>query len=183
MAGGISGSEAQRIGLAGRDITTGHPPAASPAPVLGQPEDVFAPIYARDPNLLIELIRYPGREATQDDQGVGPHQADLRHDCWDIGPACVPGTVWDTASSQTAKFRSRRCACLLIPASSQPAGRCRVSRQRCSPAGSGVDQRDARHSSNFRSSGRKRHFRPSDRSPPDQRGFGPPSTGDQHVKR
>jgi isopenicillin N synthase-like dioxygenase len=42
--------------------------------VLGQPEDVFASIYARDPNLLIKLIRYPGREATQDDQGVGPHK-------------------------------------------------------------------------------------------------------------
>jgi isopenicillin N synthase-like dioxygenase len=35
---------------------------------------VFAPIYARDPKLLIKLIRYPGREATQDDQGVGPHK-------------------------------------------------------------------------------------------------------------
>jgi isopenicillin N synthase-like dioxygenase len=41
---------------------------------LGQPEDVFVPIYARDPNLLIKLIRYPGREATPDDQGVGPHK-------------------------------------------------------------------------------------------------------------
>jgi isopenicillin N synthase-like dioxygenase len=42
------------------------------AVALGQPEDLFAPIYARDPNLLIKLIRYPGREATQDHQGVGP---------------------------------------------------------------------------------------------------------------
>ncbi len=41
---------------------------------------------------------------------------DERHDCQDIGPAYVPGTVWGTASSQTAKFRSRRRACLLIPA-------------------------------------------------------------------
>ncbi len=41
---------------------------------LGQPEDIFAPIYARDPNLFVKLIRYPGREATQDDQGVGPHK-------------------------------------------------------------------------------------------------------------
>jgi ROS/MUCR transcriptional regulator protein len=41
---------------------------------------------------------------------------DERHDCQDIGPAYVPGTVWGTASSQTAKFRSRRRACRLIPA-------------------------------------------------------------------
>ena len=41
---------------------------------------------------------------------------DERHDCQDIGSAYVPGTVWGTASSQTAKFRSRRRACLLIPA-------------------------------------------------------------------
>jgi hypothetical protein len=40
---------------------------------------------------------------------------DERHDCQDIGLAYVPGTVWGTASSQTAKFRSRRRACLLIP--------------------------------------------------------------------
>ena len=31
---------------------------------------------------------------------------DERHDCRDIGPACVPSTVWGTASSRTAKFRS-----------------------------------------------------------------------------
>jgi hypothetical protein len=41
---------------------------------------------------------------------------DERHDCQDIGPAYVPGTVWGAASSQTAKFRSRRRACRLIPA-------------------------------------------------------------------
>jgi hypothetical protein len=39
-----------------------------------------------------------------------------RHDRQHIGPAYVPGTVWSTASSQTAKFRSRRRACPLIPA-------------------------------------------------------------------
>ena len=48
---------------------------------------------------------------------------DERHDCQDIGPAYVPGTVWGTASSQTASSRSRRRACLLIPASYQPASR------------------------------------------------------------
>ena len=36
---------------------------------------------------------------------------DERHDCQDIGSAYVPGTVWGTASSLTAKFRSRRRAC------------------------------------------------------------------------
>lgn len=41
---------------------------------LGQPEDVFAPIYTDTPNLLLKLIRYPGRNATEDDQGCGPHK-------------------------------------------------------------------------------------------------------------
>ena len=36
-------------------------------------------------------------------------QMDERHDCQDIGPAYVPSTVWGTASSQTAKFRSAPC--------------------------------------------------------------------------
>jgi len=44
------------------------------AVALGQPEDVFAPIYATAPNLLVKIIRYPGREATEDDQGVGAHK-------------------------------------------------------------------------------------------------------------
>jgi hypothetical protein len=56
-------------------------------------------------------------------------RVDERHDCQDIGSAYVPGTVWGTASSLTAKFRSRRRACLLIPTS-----RRRVSSQRCSSA-------------------------------------------------
>ena len=103
--------------------------------------------------------------------GMAEYQVDLRNVCRDIDPACVPGTVWGTASSQTAKFRSRRRACLLIPARSQPASRCRVSRWRCSPAGNGGDQRDARHSRDFthplrthRTSGCRRHFRPLDSS-------------------
>ncbi|KZD07394.1 isopenicillin N synthase family dioxygenase [Oceanibaculum pacificum] len=41
---------------------------------LGQPEDVFSPIYNGAPNRLIKLIRYPGRDLTSDDQGVGPHK-------------------------------------------------------------------------------------------------------------
>lgn len=44
------------------------------AAALGQPEDVFAPIYTPVPNQLLKLIRYPGREATESDQGVGAHK-------------------------------------------------------------------------------------------------------------
>lgn len=41
---------------------------------LGQPEDVFEPIYAEKPNQLVKIIRYPGREATASDQGVDAHK-------------------------------------------------------------------------------------------------------------
>lgn len=41
---------------------------------LGQPDDVFAPIYGERPQQLVKIIRYPGREATQGDQGVGAHK-------------------------------------------------------------------------------------------------------------
>jgi isopenicillin N synthase-like dioxygenase len=41
---------------------------------LGQPSDVFAPIYRKAPNEHLKLIRYPGRDATQSDQGVGAHK-------------------------------------------------------------------------------------------------------------
>lgn len=41
---------------------------------LGQPEDAFATIYSGTANLLLKLIRYPGRDFTDDDQGVGPHK-------------------------------------------------------------------------------------------------------------
>jgi isopenicillin N synthase-like dioxygenase len=41
---------------------------------LGQPEDVFEPIYAEKPNQLVKIIRYPGRDATEGDQGVGAHK-------------------------------------------------------------------------------------------------------------
>lgn len=42
--------------------------------VLGQSEDVFEPIYTPAPNLLLKLIRYPGREAAGGGQGVGAHK-------------------------------------------------------------------------------------------------------------
>ncbi len=39
---------------------------------LDQPENVFEPIYAGSPNQHIKLIRYPGRDATDDDQASAP---------------------------------------------------------------------------------------------------------------
>jgi isopenicillin N synthase-like dioxygenase len=41
---------------------------------LGQTADVFAPIYTPTPNVLLKLIRYPGRDTTDSDQGVGAHK-------------------------------------------------------------------------------------------------------------
>lgn len=41
---------------------------------LGQPENVFEPIYAERPNQLVKIIRYPGRDATESEQGVGAHK-------------------------------------------------------------------------------------------------------------
>ena len=44
------------------------------AAALGQDEEVFAPIYRSRPTQLLKIIRYPGREPGQDDQGVGAHK-------------------------------------------------------------------------------------------------------------
>jgi isopenicillin N synthase-like dioxygenase len=44
------------------------------AAALEQPEDVFAPIYDDLPNQRIKIIRYPGREAGEESQGVGAHK-------------------------------------------------------------------------------------------------------------
>ncbi len=41
---------------------------------LDQDEDVFDPIYRDTPNHRMKIVRYPGREATGDDQGVGAHK-------------------------------------------------------------------------------------------------------------
>lgn len=41
---------------------------------LGQPSDIFGPIYEEAPNQLIKIIRYPGRDAAASDQGVGAHK-------------------------------------------------------------------------------------------------------------
>ncbi|TKD14542.1 isopenicillin N synthase family oxygenase [Rhodobacter capsulatus] len=41
---------------------------------LGQPEDAFAAVYEPQPTQLLKLIRYPGRDVAQSDQGVGAHK-------------------------------------------------------------------------------------------------------------
>lgn len=41
---------------------------------LGQPADAFEALHRDEPHLLTKLIRYPGREATSSDQGVGAHK-------------------------------------------------------------------------------------------------------------
>lgn len=41
---------------------------------LEQPEDVFAAACAGTPNQVVKLIRYPGREAGQSEQGCGAHK-------------------------------------------------------------------------------------------------------------
>ncbi|HEX2911619.1 MAG TPA: 2-oxoglutarate and iron-dependent oxygenase domain-containing protein [Chloroflexia bacterium] len=44
------------------------------AAALGQPEDVFDSIFTPDPHQLMKIIRYPGRDMTEGDQGVGAHK-------------------------------------------------------------------------------------------------------------
>lgn len=45
---------------------------------LGQAGDALEPLYRDEPHQLVKLIRYPGRDATAGDQGVGAHKdADL----------------------------------------------------------------------------------------------------------
>jgi isopenicillin N synthase-like dioxygenase len=44
------------------------------AAALGQPENVFAEIYEPNPSQLMKIIRYPGREVAETDQGVGAHR-------------------------------------------------------------------------------------------------------------
>ena len=44
------------------------------AAALGQPEDVFESIYTPEPHQLLKMIRYPGRDATESEQGVGAHK-------------------------------------------------------------------------------------------------------------
>jgi isopenicillin N synthase-like dioxygenase len=44
------------------------------AEALGQSPDVFEPVYTGGPNQLLKIIRYPGRDKTATDQGVGAHK-------------------------------------------------------------------------------------------------------------
>jgi isopenicillin N synthase-like dioxygenase len=44
------------------------------AAALGQPENVFADIYEPQPTQLLKIIRYPGRDVAETDQGVGAHK-------------------------------------------------------------------------------------------------------------
>ena len=44
------------------------------AAALEQPDDVFEPIYSPAPHQLLKLIRYPGRQPDDSDQGVGAHK-------------------------------------------------------------------------------------------------------------
>jgi len=41
---------------------------------LDQPEDAFDTIYRDSPNHRMKIVRYPGRDATDGDQGVGAHK-------------------------------------------------------------------------------------------------------------
>ncbi|RWC30609.1 isopenicillin N synthase family oxygenase [Mesorhizobium sp.] len=41
---------------------------------LDQPEDAFDTIYRDSPNHRMKIVRYPGRDATEGDQGVGAHK-------------------------------------------------------------------------------------------------------------
>jgi isopenicillin N synthase-like dioxygenase len=41
---------------------------------LGQAENAFEPIYTPAPNQLLKIIRYPGRDAEEGNQGVGAHK-------------------------------------------------------------------------------------------------------------
>jgi isopenicillin N synthase-like dioxygenase len=44
------------------------------AQALGQPANVFEQIYVPEPHYLLKIIRYPGRDMTESDQGVGAHK-------------------------------------------------------------------------------------------------------------
>ncbi len=44
------------------------------AAALGQPDDAFAQIYEPQPSQLLKIIRYPGRDVAETDQGVGAHK-------------------------------------------------------------------------------------------------------------
>ena len=97
---------------------------------------------------------------------MAERQVDLRHDCRDIDPACVPGTVWGTASSLTAKFRSRRRARPSNERQILPASRRRASLRPCRMAGVAQPGTRHHHCVDFSDPKRPGHFRPpGDRRP------------------
>jgi isopenicillin N synthase-like dioxygenase len=74
---------------------------------LGQPENIFEAIYTPDSHYLLKIIRYPGRDATESDQGVGAHKdggfvtvllqdvqkgLEVEHDGGWISAPPIPGT-------------------------------------------------------------------------------------------
>lgn len=44
------------------------------AAALGQPDNVFEQIYTPEPHHLLKIVRYPGRDVTESEQGVGAHK-------------------------------------------------------------------------------------------------------------
>lgn len=77
------------------------------AVALGQPENIFEAIYTPDSHYLLKIIRYPGRDATESDQGVSAHKdggfvtvllqdvqkgLEVEHDGGWISAAHIPGT-------------------------------------------------------------------------------------------
>ncbi len=77
------------------------------AAALGQPETVFDELFQPNPHQLLKLIHYPGRDATETDQGVGAHKdsgcitillqhvqegLEVEHDGRWISAPPVPGT-------------------------------------------------------------------------------------------
>jgi isopenicillin N synthase-like dioxygenase len=62
----------QRWQTAAMDVLAKLLPAFSMA--LGQPRDALEPLYRDEPHHLVKLIRYPGRDTTDSDQGVGAHK-------------------------------------------------------------------------------------------------------------
>ena len=75
----------------------------------------------------------------------GSYHVDERHDCRDTRPACVPSTVWGTASSVTAKFTSAPCL-PLDQGKPLPALRSSASRRSSQPLGPQLSANEPRQS-------------------------------------
>ena len=102
---------------------------------------------------------------------IGGHPVDERHDSRNTDAACVPSTVWGTASNVTAKFRSTP-ACPAIQASPRPAVQRRVGTQSPLPSARTSPQRPRTFTAAIAAE-------LSIQCSPSIRGFSPPSTADQ----